>query len=438
MVSTPFERDFAAGRVLFRQGEAGDCAYVLKTGRVAVLDDRTDPPTVLAVLGPGEVIGEMSLLDGRPRSATVRALDACSAAVITRDQLARRLDRTDAVVRVLFEIVLQRFRHSDRRRAEGAQMRPAQIGAGGSGAGSDLGETLTTVLAREQALQRALERQEFRLFLQPIVLLATGQIGGFEALIRWDHPDQGVRPPGEFVPLLEESDLIIPLGAWLVTEGLHQQGLVAETARRARPDAPEPFISINVSARQFHHGELFSHLSAALDTMPEGRVALDAAPVPSSYCNPGRPAGPLAGKLKLEITESVLIDNPDSVFDSLHRCRALGASIALDDFGTGYASLGYLQRFPIDTLKIDRSFVGDLQSDTRSLAITRGIIDLARGLAMDVVAEGIETDTQCAALHRLGCAMGQGYLFGKPMPLAAALRLLETWQPERFRGGPVN
>jgi len=422
MGSMLFERAFAAGTILFRQGEHGDCAYVLKSGRVAVLDERTEPASILAVLGPGEIIGEMSLLDGQPRSATVRAVDDCHLTVITQEQLSRRLSRADPIVRSLFEIVLNRFRFSEQRRADGAKMRPARVGCGGFGDGSEQAAALSAVLDRERALHQGIERSEFRLFAQPIVCLVTGHVAGFEGLLRWQHPERGLLPPSEFVALMEETDLIVPVGQWIVTEGLAQQALFAEAYRRAHPKAPAPFISVNVSARQFNQGHIHRHLLEALEERGQAATA--------------GPFGPFKGKLKLEITESILIENPEAAGESLRDCRGLGASIAIDDFGTGYASLGYLQRFPIDTIKIDRSFVGNIQADARSRAITRGIIELARGLDMDVVAEGIETAEQSHALHRLGCGLGQGYLFGRPMPPEAAVQLLESWQPDVYCGSP--
>jgi len=251
----------------------------------------------------------------------------------------------------------------------------------------------------ETDLRRALDRHEFRLHYQPIVSLRSGSIVGFEALMRWAHPDRGLVSPAEFIPVAEETGLIIAIGEW----GLHEACRRMQTwQERFRVDPPLT-ISVNLSGKQFAQTDLSERVEALLC-----RVGL--AP----------------GSLKIEITESVLMENPDGVAATLARLKALETRISVDDFGTGYSSLSYLHRFPIDTLKIDRSFVTLMQPNGDGSEIVGTIITLAHSLGMDVIAEGVETHEQFARLALLGCEYGQGYHFSKPVSDDEATALLDA------------
>jgi diguanylate cyclase (GGDEF)-like protein len=244
----------------------------------------------------------------------------------------------------------------------------------------------------ENHLRQAVEREEFCLYYQPIVELASGELAGWEALVRWQHPELGLVPPGEFIPLAEETGLIVPIGLWVLQEACRQA-----RAWQERLANPRLTMSVNLSGRQFQQPALVQDVREALAT-----ADLD------------------PRTLKLEITESVVMHDVAGASKTLAALAGLGVPIAIDDFGTGYSSLAYLKRFPIHTLKIDRSFVTGIVQDPQDAAIVRSVIALAKTLNLTVTAEGIETPGQQARLEQLGCDLGQGYLFGRPLPPSAA------------------
>jgi diguanylate cyclase (GGDEF)-like protein/PAS domain S-box-containing protein len=254
-------------------------------------------------------------------------------------------------------------------------------------------------LQLESDLRRALERQEFCLHYQPILALKPERLVGFEALVRWQHPQRGLLPPTEFVPLAEETGLIVPLGWWVLREACRQT-----SAWQARfPSDPPLMVSVNLSSKQFLQAELAAEIERLL-----GETGLD----PHS--------------LKLEITETVIMDDPESASGMLAHLRALGVQVCIDDFGTGYSSLNYLHRIPVDTLKIDRSFVRQMDSAEENMQIVQSIVGLAHNLAIDVIAEGVETEAQRDQLAALDCEYGQGYLFSRPVDRAAAEAFLSA------------
>jgi EAL domain-containing protein (putative c-di-GMP-specific phosphodiesterase class I) len=241
-------------------------------------------------------------------------------------------------------------------------------------------------LSLEADLRRALSRNELRVYYQPIVALASSDVVEYEALVRWQHPERGLVSPGEFSPIAEDTGLIVPIGQWVLEQACLQ-------AQQLSSAGGAPVISVNLSARQFQD-------PALLDTV---RRALSAAQL-----NPRR--------LKLEITESTVMRDAESAIATLRELKGLGVQVAIDDFGTGYSSLGYLKQFPLDTLKIDRSFVSGLGQDPQDTAIVRSVLALAKTLGLTVTAEGIETDAQRELLLELECARGQGFLFARPLP----------------------
>jgi diguanylate cyclase (GGDEF)-like protein/PAS domain S-box-containing protein len=246
-------------------------------------------------------------------------------------------------------------------------------------------------------LKVALERSEFVLHYQPKVDLRTGTIVHMEALLRWHHPQRGVVLPSEFIPLAEETDLITPLGQWVLKEACSQIRRWQELYPRARTLVAD----VNLSARQFHQPDLGGEAAQILK-----ETGLD----PSH--------------LELEITESVLMEDAPSTAAPLEQLKDLGVRVAIDDFGTGYSSLSYLKRLPVDTLKIDRSFISGLTSDLEDEVLVSGMINLAHALGLRVVAEGVETEQQAARLKAMGCEMAQGYQFYRPVSAEAATSLL--------------
>jgi diguanylate cyclase (GGDEF)-like protein len=247
----------------------------------------------------------------------------------------------------------------------------------------------------ESALRKALERDEFVLHYQPQVDLASGKIVGMEALIRWQHPELGMVPPMRFISVAEDTGLIVPIGAWVMRTACLQN--------RAWHDAGlGPLrVAVNLSARQFASSDLLDNISAVLD-----ESGLD------PHC------------LEIELTESLFMSDVTLAVELLHNMKALGVNLSIDDFGTGYSSLSYLSRFPIDVLKIDRSFVTNITRDANDAALVASIINLAHNLKLSVIAEGVETDEQLDYLRSHGCDEMQGYLVSRPLPAAEFERFL--------------
>jgi diguanylate cyclase (GGDEF)-like protein len=249
----------------------------------------------------------------------------------------------------------------------------------------------------ETDLRYAVERRELCAFYQPIIALDTMRLSGFETLIRWNHPQRGLIPPNEFIPVAEETGLIVPITYWMLEESCRQLARF----QPLDPNAAPLFLSVNLSGKHFAHGDIVERIQ---DIIIKTRIA--------PPC------------LKLEITESAMMDNPEKAIATLKRLKHLGVQLSIDDFGTGYSSLSYLHRFPIDTLKVDRSFVSTMEDGTENGEIVRTVIALAKALNLDVVAEGIETIHQLHQLRILGCEYGQGYLFSRPVPLEEAEKIV--------------
>jgi diguanylate cyclase (GGDEF)-like protein/PAS domain S-box-containing protein len=249
----------------------------------------------------------------------------------------------------------------------------------------------------ETDLHQALEKQEFTLHYQPIVRLETGRVHGFEALIRWQKPDQGFVPPAQFIPIAEETGLIIPIGGWVLNEACRQMRQWQEQF----PDYRPLWISVNLSGKEFLQPNLVKRIDQVLQ-------------------DTGLPAE----CLKLEITESVIMDNASEATTMLEQLRALGAQISIDDFGTGYCSLSYLHTFPLDVLKVDQSFVSRMSDAPTNAEIVRTIVVLAHNLGLEVVAEGVETAEDAERLTALGCEYAQGYYYSRPLTVEQATEIL--------------
>ena len=247
------------------------------------------------------------------------------------------------------------------------------------------------------ALRVALGRGEFELYYQPKVDVRTGSIVHMEALVRWHHPQRGIVSPSEFIPLAEETGLVIPLGRWVLKEACRQ----VRRWQELYPHTPALAVDVNLSARQFHQPDLAGEVAEVLE-----ETGLD----PSC--------------LELEITEGVLMEDAPSTIATLEKLKARGVEVAIDDFGTGYSSLSYLKHFPVDTLKIDQSFIGELDTDLEDEILVSGMIGLAHALGIKVVAEGVETEEQLARVRKMGCELAQGYHFSRPLPSEAATSLL--------------
>ncbi|HEY8562053.1 MAG TPA: EAL domain-containing protein [Pyrinomonadaceae bacterium] len=260
------------------------------------------------------------------------------------------------------------------------------------------------LLRMENDLRKSIERRDFRVFYQPIIDIETGATNEFEALIRWQHPEAGFISPTEFIPVAEETGLIVPIGEWVLEESVRQ----LSDWRQMFPERPLS-VSVNLSAKQLMHPNLIKQVKEIMST---------AALAPDC--------------LKLEVTESMVMDNAEVALEILSELCALGVRLSTDDFGTGYSSLSYLHRFPFERLKIDRSFVGKIDSDAKSEEIVRTIVTLAENLHLEVVAEGVETPAQFAKLREFGCYLGQGYLFSKPVAAPVAENILRRGLDYKF------
>jgi EAL domain-containing protein (putative c-di-GMP-specific phosphodiesterase class I) len=252
-------------------------------------------------------------------------------------------------------------------------------------------------LSMEMSLRGALQRNEFTLHYQPQVRTDGGEIVGLEALIRWQHPSRGILSPGNFIPLAEETGLILPIGRWVLQEGCNQM----KAWQEQYPTDPPLTISINISGKQLAQTDFYDQVTQALE---ESRLD------PHS--------------LKLEITESAIMENLDFAIDIFNQLRKLGVHVQIDDFGIGYSSLSYLSHFPIDALKIDRSFVRNMNEDNTCSKIVQTIIMLAHGLEIGVIAEGVEVAEQWEEVKSLGCEHAQGYYISRPCPKGEIEKLL--------------
>jgi EAL domain-containing protein (putative c-di-GMP-specific phosphodiesterase class I) len=250
-------------------------------------------------------------------------------------------------------------------------------------------------LRLETKLRRALANDEFLLYYQPKIDLRTGEMVGMEALIRWRDPEVGLVPPGMFIPVLEETDLILQVGRWVIERAAQQ---IAEWLEAS---AVVPRVAVNVSAVQLAQRDFVASIDGMLTRFPEAGANVD-----------------------LELTESVLMDDLAGSIEKLRAVKERGLQVAIDDFGTGYSSLGYLSRLPLDALKVDRSFIDDMADDPQQMSMVTAVISLAHSMDLKVIAEGVETATQAQLLRLLRCDQIQGYLMARPQPAEDITQLL--------------
>jgi EAL domain-containing protein (putative c-di-GMP-specific phosphodiesterase class I) len=390
-----FDREvFESQELVFRWGDPGDSAYVIEEGCVEVLTGVGADQRRIAILTEGAMFGEVALLDRQPRTASVRALVPTRLIRIDRSHVEELLLRSDSVIQYLMHLLLARFRSTHD--AAGLQQRPrthhdAPNAHHTTTPAADLHKAAVRTLSLAQDLSDAIDREQLELFYQPLIAFDQLTVAGFEALIRWHHPSLGLISPAEFIPLAEKTGLIHRIGQWVLHRAVADWAELrpfcsAGTRRR-------PFMSINLSAPELGGDDIVGAVQACLTEH-----------------------GMAPQELRIELTETIIIQNMADVAASLHRLRALGIGIALDDFGTGYAGLDYLQSLPFTCLKIDKTFVQQVNQSERSLHIIKAALELARSMGMSTIAEGIEDAAIGAQLSALGCSHAQGYHYGKPMP----------------------
>ena len=398
---------FPKDTVLFRKGEIRQCAYLIDSGAVSIFgNDEGGEDKFLCHIGPGEIFGEMALVDDTPRTATAITTAECEIFIIPREALQTRLRGLDPIVMLLISLLIERYRltrihlpeslkqdgQNDKfisklsrhhRIAEGAlKIHDMQTQK----------ENALYALKLEQDVRKGLENRQFIPHLQPILDLQTRTVCGFEALARWQHPEKGLLFPDQFIPEAENTDVICQLDRMMLENACEIMPLLDAMG------GADMFISVNMSGMNFNTPNI---VRSICETVAYYKV--------------------LPERIKLEITESALIGDPKHAAEILCGLKEAGFAIALDDFGTGYSSLGYLHRFTIDAIKIDRSFISRLNDGEKSLEIVSAIIGIAKIFHLGTIAEGIEQEGDIQTLCDLGCVMGQGYFFSKPLPVEQAL-----------------
>ena len=424
-MDTELTKLITAGTQIFQEGEPGDCSYIIQSGEIELSMLINGTSSAFATLGKGELFGEMALIDNNFRTATAVAKTDVELLIISRDYIAKKIELSDPTVRMLLQVVLERYRDIHARLHDVSEsLKEHENTTANSSIRSffsqylKLSSKLTSAISHQHAsshpsddinkdlestsdsitkennLKHALENNEFELYYQPIVNLTQGKIAGCEALIRWNSPTLGFTPPDQFISLAEKTGLIIPMGKWITKQAC----LAAHEFRKHQ----NIYMSINLSTRQFESESFMADIEYAVKN---ANISNDC--------------------IKLEITESILMSNPELAESALNQLKAAGFSIAIDDFGTGYSSFSYLHRFPIDTLKIDQSFVNAMFSNKRSMQIVRTLSQLAKNLDMKTIAEGVEEKNESQQLDNFGCDYGQGYMYSRPVPFDDFLKLLK-------------
>ncbi len=374
----------SVNQILFSEGDQPTVAFLIESGEIEVSTIRDGESLILSKLCAGDLLGEMAVIDDAPRTATAKALTDCVLFQIDRTQISERLASTDPIIRALLEGQLKRYRG-------------ALAAMQGKSIAQDDGVTASEALGvgkirLESQLREALNTGGLDVRYQPLLHVQTNKIAGYEALVRWNHPERGQISPVEFVALAEETSLIVPVGEYVFDTAC----AAVKTFIEHGAD-PKPFIAVNVSARQLSHPGLIERIVARVDA-----------------------AGVPKGSLKVEITESQAL-NYDMVEKVIALCHGHGIKVALDDFGTGHSHLTHLHKLEFDTMKVDQAFSRSMLEHPRSMAIVEAIVAMGKAINADIVVEGIETEEMLQALRELGCDYAQGYLIGKPQTLEELL-----------------
>lgn len=386
----------AKDTVLFKQGETGDCAYVVESGKVLVYLEIDQKVVPVAQIKKGEIFGEMSLIDSLPRSASVKAVEDTVLNVVTRDQLIERFHGSDQLVQLLLKVMMNRVRKNNSSLSQATQ--GIDDGASQDDAMKDGFENLKF----ENRLLEALNNHEFEMFYQPIVNMQSNSVVGCEALIRWKDPVIGYIQPDKFIDFLENSSLMVSVGNWIF-ERCFQDFHVIKTVF-----GDDFIMSINVSGRQFTHPDFLLDLE---------RFTWKHKVSPKN--------------IKLEVTERVMMNGVVAI-EILNQCKNKGFHISIDDFGTGYSSLQYLSQMPVSYLKIDKSFVSKINDDPKVMAVIKSIVFMAQALGMDIIAEGVETVDERETLLQLGAYFAQGWLYSKALPMELFIKLPKCINKEKI------
>lgn len=380
-------RELFSGEVLYRQGDPSDCAWLIERGGIELTSEQGRRSVHHGTLGPGELIGELGMLDGQPRSATATARGDTQLLAIDHDQFLERLEGGDAIVRTLVLSLLRRTRA-----IIAAMPQEVQLPAEDMAVESKEERAGLDKIRLEARLRDALATKTLEVRYQPIYDIAEGAVRGYEALVRWQLPDRGAVSPAEFIKLAEETSLIVPVGEYVLDRVIE-----VLVALRDAGVSPLPSIAVNLSARQLVEPGMARQIVQRIDQ----------AKLP-------------AGTLKLEVTESRMLDYAP-VAAVMQHCRAHGIPFALDDFGTGYSNLTHLHKLDFEFVKVDQAFARHMFDSERAMAIVQAIVAMAHGIGAHVVMEGVETVEQLERLRQMGVRYAQGYLIGQAAPTAAVL-----------------
>ena len=396
------KKTISAGETILQQGEDGDSAYIIESGTVEILIEK-DMGLIqsLGTRGKGNIIGEMSLVDNKPRTATIKAVEDCELLEISRSDFNRRVENADPVIQMVMQVILARYRDMITR----AHIlgKPNNISTS-----EDLEKgfikraNAVENIKFSHDLKEAINNNDLELHYQPIINLQDNTIAGFESLIRWDHPEKGMIPPDIFIPIAEESGLIVDISRQVVANSCKTLGKI----QKQELSATSLFVSVNFSAKDFTVSGFKENLQRV---MTENSLE--------------------SNQLHIEITERLLMDQPSHARETLEDCRNIGIPISIDDFGTGYSSLSYLHYFPIDILKIDRSFITNMGRDKSAYELVKSIIALGHNMKMSIIAEGIEDKNQAKMLKDMGVDKAQGYYFARPMPEQELIAYLQEHKP---------
>jgi diguanylate cyclase len=420
---------------LFKDGDPGDCAYIIESGKVEILLDRDGVEVVVATLSKGDIIGELSIIDRLPRIGSARAIVATEVTEIPFDYLSEKIEQSDPTVRMFLRIIMARYRDLNTRLKTVAtslasisvkgeldeplsttmelenvttlytdlQNRIDSAVTGPSHLNSELAvsegtlEFAKVMVIEEKLLRKAVENQEFVLHYQPIIELAGNKMVGCEALVRWNHPSGELVPPSLFISQMEKNNLIIDMGYWIAEQACRFQNRVYDEFRY------NFFVAINLSGKQFYDQMLVPKLTEIMQR-----------------------TGARRNRIEFEITESILIESPEFISGALHELKESGAGLALDDFGTGYSGFSNLHQLPFDKLKIDRAFISSMSGGSKSKQIVKSMINMSSDLGMTVVAEGIELRSDVDILREYQATYGQGFYFSRPICEKDFVKLLQS------------
>ncbi len=409
-VSQPYKVTLQPGDLLFSEGEQGERAYVVEDGVVEVVKQTSEGSVTLARLGHGEIVGEMALFDNAPRSATVVAVEETTLLSIDRLQIDAKIRKADPTIALLINTLTDRLRSMQSIVGTQGLTEAVQVPADGAlltarASAEDVRQTLRF----ERQLIAGLENDQFFVEFQPIMGLESGDLAGFEALVRWRHPDLGTVSPQRFIPVAENLEAVAQLDREIIAQSLSfisEANRVRQEVCASHLDCPPIHVSFNLSTVRLSDGSVIGDIDAALAAQ-----AADPA------------------MLKVEVNEQILIRDAQQAIAILSELRSRGIGVLLDDFGTGYSSLSYLARLPIDILKVDRSFVKAMTRSQQSKTILKSICAMAGALGKDVIAEGIEKPVQAKLLSEMNCSYGQGYFFAPSMLAEDALAFIRSVTP---------